>query len=221
MRKNSIIASGANEAYRGNIARVRAEVEQEFAATLKGATILERARARLRIRLEIARRMKRYASSRNLYSQILPGAWLAWPMVACGLAAMGCQSVPELPVAHSSPASHVLPALHASGDMRASGGVIEGRILDGGGAPIADARVSLFREGFFPGLNGCWSMECIVLDRAGFQAFATTQSTADGCYQFEQLQEGPYTVRVTASGFAWREVEVAVGETWNSPWSDR
>ena len=215
VRNQSIISGGEGEAYRGNFALVRAEVEQECAAGLKSKSRLSRARIRLQIWLEITRRMKRYASARNLYSPTFPGGWLAWPIIACGLATLGCRSMREPQSPYSSPAPRASPESHDSG------GVIEGRILAAGGTPISDAKVSLFRDHFVPRslYADILRIACLDLHSIPWKVVATTRSAADSCYRFEELPEDTYTVRVTAPGFAWREVEVTVGEPTRSAWN--
>lgn len=201
MQTQSIIAGGKEEAYRGAVARVRAEVEREFMARLKGASLLSQARGRLSIRLEVARRMKRYASSSNLYSAAISAGSLAWLILALGLGAVSCESAAIRP----EPADLPAPTIPAASIGQAE--TIAGRIPDNASASTSGARVTFCRDLSLAGPRH----GCILLDRGERRPRARGVSAADGTYSFRQLQEGSFTVRVIAPDPARPGVKVALG----------
>lgn len=144
----------------------------------------------------------------NLYGS----ACLAW---VCAVSGGSCRAVPQLPAAQDP--------LHTKGHPSPAakpGHVLEGRILDSSGFPLAGARVVLFAseppEVMAEGEKvwarwpcfGCWSLASFA--EAG-RVLASTVTDTGGWYRFEGLKVDAYTVRVAATGFAYTEKEVLVG----------
>jgi len=108
---------------------------------------------------------------------------------------------PFYPVAR--PAEHDSDLTMIGDGKRAAGEVIEivGRVLDGKGAPLANARIEIWQANAAGKYAHAGDTSSVAIDPA-FQGFGALSTDADGNYRFVTVKPGAYRIAPGAFGIA-------------------